>query len=79
MPLLLLFQHLAEEHRALVRRQLRALLAEGHNPLDLFAKDLRAYFYVGECLSMVVSVSESASGQAKADRVYKALVCGRRT
>ncbi len=32
----------AEEHRALVRRQLRAVLATGTNPLDLFANDQKA-------------------------------------
>eukprot|EP00197_Chlamydomonas_leiostraca_P012961 CAMPEP_0202866722 /NCGR_PEP_ID=MMETSP1391-20130828/8326_1 /ASSEMBLY_ACC=CAM_ASM_000867 /TAXON_ID=1034604 /ORGANISM="Chlamydomonas leiostraca, Strain SAG 11-49" /LENGTH=696 /DNA_ID=CAMNT_0049546701 /DNA_START=100 /DNA_END=2190 /DNA_ORIENTATION=- len=42
-----------EEHRALVRRQLRALLAAGFNPLEYFARDLKAYFYFAECLAMV--------------------------
>lgn len=43
----------AEEHRALVRRQLRALLAAGFSPLDMFARDQRAYFYTAECLALV--------------------------
>ncbi|GFH08699.1 acyl-coenzyme A oxidase, partial [Haematococcus lacustris] len=42
-----------EEHRALVRRQLHALLDAGHNPLELFSKDLKGYFKTGEVLALV--------------------------
>lgn len=42
-----------EEHRALVRAQLRALLEQGINPLSYFDRDYRKYFYLAECLSMV--------------------------
>eukprot|EP00199_Chlamydomonas_sp_CCMP681_P001411 CAMPEP_0119115636 /NCGR_PEP_ID=MMETSP1180-20130426/51673_1 /TAXON_ID=3052 ORGANISM="Chlamydomonas cf sp, Strain CCMP681" /NCGR_SAMPLE_ID=MMETSP1180 /ASSEMBLY_ACC=CAM_ASM_000741 /LENGTH=643 /DNA_ID=CAMNT_0007104711 /DNA_START=72 /DNA_END=2003 /DNA_ORIENTATION=- len=42
-----------EEHRALVRRQLMAILAAGLNPLDMFANDLKSYFHVGECLGQI--------------------------
>eukprot|EP00195_Chlamydomonas_chlamydogama_P012817 CAMPEP_0202892802 /NCGR_PEP_ID=MMETSP1392-20130828/2490_1 /ASSEMBLY_ACC=CAM_ASM_000868 /TAXON_ID=225041 /ORGANISM="Chlamydomonas chlamydogama, Strain SAG 11-48b" /LENGTH=662 /DNA_ID=CAMNT_0049576893 /DNA_START=125 /DNA_END=2113 /DNA_ORIENTATION=+ len=42
-----------EEHRALVRRSLHALLGAGFNPLDFFHRDQRRYFYLGECLGLV--------------------------
>uniref|UniRef100_A0A383WGP6 Acyl-coenzyme A oxidase n=1 Tax=Tetradesmus obliquus TaxID=3088 RepID=A0A383WGP6_TETOB len=42
-----------EEHRAMVRTQLRALLKEGINPLTFFDRDYKKYFYLAECLSMV--------------------------
>lgn len=43
----------AEEHRALVRSQLRALLESGINPLSFFDRDYKKYFYLAECMSMV--------------------------
>lgn len=42
-----------EEHRELVRRCLRALLASGQSPLTLLASDPRRYFYLGELMSLV--------------------------
>eukprot|EP00879_Flechtneria_rotunda_P007853 GHRR01008229.1.p1 GENE.GHRR01008229.1~~GHRR01008229.1.p1 ORF type:complete len:205 (+),score=54.74 GHRR01008229.1:163-777(+) len=42
-----------EEHRALVRTQLRALLDQGINPLLFFDRDYKKYFYLAECLSLV--------------------------
>lgn len=42
-----------EEHRALVRTNLRALLEEGINPLSFFDRDYKKYFYLAECLSLV--------------------------
>jgi hypothetical protein len=36
----------AEEHRAMVRTQLRALLKEGINPLSFFDRDYKKYFYL---------------------------------
>lgn len=37
----------------MVRRQLRALLEQGINPLSFFDRDYKKYFYLAECLSMV--------------------------
>lgn len=42
-----------EEHRALVRRNLYALLETGQNPLSYFDRDYRKYFYLAECLAVV--------------------------
>jgi hypothetical protein len=36
----------AEEHRAMVRTQLRALLEVGINPLSFFDRDYKKYFYL---------------------------------
>jgi hypothetical protein len=38
-------QH-TEERRALVRTQLRELLAQGINPLSFFDRDYKKYFYL---------------------------------
>jgi len=42
-----------EQHREQVRKQLRALLEEGINPLNFFDRDYKKYFYLAECLSLV--------------------------
>jgi acyl-CoA oxidase len=36
-----------------VRRQLHAILEAGFSPLDDFSKDVKRYFYLGECLALV--------------------------
>jgi hypothetical protein len=43
----------AEEHRELVRRSLRAILAAGYSPMSFFARDHAKYFYLAELLSLV--------------------------
>lgn len=43
----------AEEHRELVRRCLRTMLAAGYSPLSFFARDISKYFYLAELLSLV--------------------------
>lgn len=43
----------AEEHRALVRRCLAALVEAGFSPLHYLDSDQRKYFYLGECLALV--------------------------
>ncbi|KAK9869050.1 hypothetical protein WJX84_008987 [Apatococcus fuscideae] len=42
-----------EEHRELVRKQLRVVLAAGYSPMKFFAKDYKKYFYLGELLALV--------------------------
>ncbi|KAL4859226.1 Acyl-coenzyme A oxidase [Chlorella vulgaris] len=42
-----------EEHRELVRRSLRAILAAGYSPMSFFARDHAKYFYLAELLSLV--------------------------
>lgn len=37
----------------MVRRQLRALLEQGINPLSFFDRDYKKYFYTAECLSLI--------------------------
>ena len=43
----------AEEHRELVRRCLRTILAAGYSPLSFYSKDISKYFYLAELLSLV--------------------------
>ncbi|KAL4429343.1 hypothetical protein ABPG77_005117 [Micractinium sp. CCAP 211/92] len=42
-----------EEHRELVRRCLRTMLAAGYSPLSFFSRDISKYFYLAELLSLV--------------------------
>lgn len=43
----------AEEHRELVRKCLRLLVAEGYRPMHFYQHDLQKYYYLGELMALV--------------------------
>ena len=43
----------AEEHRELVRKCLRLLIAEGYRPMHFYSTDLKKYYYLGELMALV--------------------------
>jgi len=42
-----------EEHRELVRQQLRLMLSVGINPMQMFSRDMKKYFYLAECMALI--------------------------
>ena len=44
---------LAEDHRELVRKCLRLLVAEGYRPMHFYQNDLQKYYYLGELMALV--------------------------
>lgn len=42
-----------EQHRELVRQCLRTIVGAGYSPMRYYVRDLRRYFYLAECTSLV--------------------------
>ncbi|KAF5836725.1 putative acyl-coenzyme A oxidase 2 peroxisomal precursor [Dunaliella salina] len=42
-----------EEHRERVRQQLRLMLTVGINPMQMFSRDMKKYFYLAECMALI--------------------------
>lgn len=42
-----------EQHRELVRQCLRTIIGAGYSPMRYYVRDLRRYFYLAECTSLI--------------------------